>query len=95
MFQKHTAARLGATIAPPVGGALRVQRAGADRGDLPEFRVADELVERLHVGTEAMVVPHHQTAIGLLRRSQAPLDAARRERERTLTQHVQLLAQRR
>ena len=59
MFEKHAAARFGATIAPPVGGVLHQQRTRANGRDLSQLGIAEELVERLHISTEPVIVPHH------------------------------------
>ena len=95
MFEKHAAARFGASVAPPISRPFDLQRPGTDGRDLPELRVANELIECLHVGAEPMIVPHHQPAIGLVRRREAPFDATGGERQRPLAQHMQLGPQRR
>ena len=60
--------------------ALGLKRATTNGRDLPQFHVANKLVERLHIGAKAMIVADYQPTIRLLSGSDAAFDTTRRQR---------------
>ena len=73
----------------------RLIHAGAHARQLAELAAAEEPIERLHVGSKPMVVRDEHLAVHAIRRGENPLDAARRERQRPLAEHVHLRLERR
>ena len=93
-IEKRPAARFGAAKSPALGRPLQTVLAGANARDLTQLAAADEAIEALHVGPEAVIVRDEHHLPGTLRRREDALDAARVERQWALAQHIDLRGQR-
>ena len=80
MLLERTTACLGTTRTPTFRGTAYAQRTSTNRCHLAEFCVAQELVERLHICAEAMIVADEQSSVDALRGREAAFDTTCRKR---------------
>src|SRR5256885_1147634 len=94
MLEKGAAPCFGTPESPPGAASSELILARPHPDQSTQLPALKEAVELLHVAAEAVIVSHDNLTPRLLGCSENPFDATRRQRQRTLTQHVDLRLER-